>query len=248
MKKIKIALVGQPNVGKSMLINSIGDAKLHVGNFTGVTVEKKEIEFRHKEYLINMVDLPGTYMLSEYSLEEKVTSDFLKNEDYDLILNIVDSTNLERNLQLTSELMSLDKKMIIVLNMIDEAKKENIKINSNYMSELLNIDAIKVSALTKEGMEQLLYTIVKTYNNKKKKSKLLFSEAIEEEIERIILHLKENKYTPKSTYRKLAIDLLSEDKSAYQMLRDEPIWITLQPIVLEAIKHIKLHHNEEMLS
>ncbi len=247
MKKIKIALVGQPNVGKSMLINSIGDAKLHVGNFTGVTVEKKEIEFRHKEYLINMVDLPGTYMLSEYSLEEKVTSDFLKNEDYDLILNIVDSTNLERNLQLTSELMSLDKKMIIVLNMIDEAKKENIKINSNYMSELLNIDAIKVSALTKEGMEQLLYTIVKTYNNKKKKSKLFFSEAIEEEIERIILHLKENKYTPKSTYRKLAIDLLSEDKSAYQMLRDEPIWITLQPIVLEAIKHIKLHHNEDAI-
>ena len=126
MKTIKIALVGQPNVGKSMLTNSIGGAKLHVGNFTGVTVEKKEIKFHYKDFDISMVDLPGTYMLADYSMEEKVTSNFLRYEDYDLILNVVDSTNLERNLQLTSELLNLDKKMVIALNMSDEATKDGI--------------------------------------------------------------------------------------------------------------------------
>ncbi len=247
MKKIKIALVGQPNVGKSMLTNSIGNSKLHVGNFTGVTVEKKEIEFKYKDYTISMVDLPGTYMLADYSIEEKVTSDFLKNEEYDIILNIVDSTNLERNLQLTSELLNLDRKMIIALNMIDEAKKENIEINSNYMSELLGVDAIKVSAFTKEGIEQLLYTIVKTYNNKKKESKLIFSQVVEEEITNIVSFLTLNKCEFNTSYRKIAIDLISENKDTYHMLHDEPIWIELQPIVLKAINHIKLHHNEDAM-
>ena len=247
MKNIRIALVGQPNVGKSMLINSIGNSKLHVGNFTGVTVEKKEIEFKYKDFNISMVDLPGTYMLADYSQEEKVTSNFLKNEEYDIILNIVDSTNLERNLQLTSELLNLDKKMVIALNMSDEAKKENIEINSNYMCELLGVDAIKVSALTKNGIDHLLATIIKTYSNKKKESKLIFSEAIEEEITNIVSHLRENKFNSDISYRKIAIDLISENKDTFKIIHDEPIWTTLQPIVLDAVKHIKIHHNEDAM-
>lgn len=247
-KKIKIALVGQPNVGKSMLTNSIGNAKLHVGNFTGVTVEKEEIEFEYKGYTINMVDLPGTYMLSEYSLEEKVTNRFLREEKYDIILNVVDATNLERNLQLSTELFTLDKKMIIALNMIDEAKEEGIDINSNYMSELLNIDCIKVSAKTKEGMDQLLATIIKTYNQPKKEPKLIFSEAVEEEIEKIVTYLKEHHFDTSISYRVLAINLLKEDKYTYKMIHDEPIWIELQSIIQEAVEHIKLHHNEELVS
>lgn len=245
--QIKIALVGQPNVGKSMLTNAMGNAKLHVGNFTGVTVEKKEIEFTFKDYAITMVDLPGTYMLSEYSLEEKVTSDFLKNEKYDLILNIIDSTNLERNLQLTSELLSLDKKVVIALNMIDEAKKEGISINANYMSELLGVEAIKVSALTKEGIEHLLHSIIRTFSNEKKAPKLFFSEVIEEEITNIIKYLEENKFQSQISLRKIALDLLSEKQDTYLFMRDQPIWITLQPILLQALHHIKLHYNEDAM-
>ena len=247
MKTIKIALVGQPNVGKSMLTNSIGNAKLHVGNFTGVTVEKKEIEFEYKDFIIKMVDLPGTYMLTEYSMEERVTSDFLRYEDYDLILNVVDSTNLERNLQLTSELLCLDKKMIIALNMIDEAKKEGIDINSNYMSELLNVDCIKVSAKTKEGIDHLLATIVKTFSCEKKEPKLVFSEPVEEEILQIVQHLQECKFDSHISFRSIAIGLLREDKHIYKMIHEEPVWTTLQPIVSNAIEHIRTHNSEDAI-
>ena len=247
MKKIKIALVGQPNVGKSMLTNAIGDTTLHVGNFSGVTVEKKQISFKYKNYDISIVDLPGTYMLTNYSLEEKVTSDFLQNGEYDLILNVADSTNLERNLQLTSELLNLDKKMLIALNMTDEARKENIEINANYMTELLGVNVVQVSAVTKEGIEKLLHNIVQTYENPKKESKLIFSESIEEEIRNIINHLEENKFQSDLSYRKIAINLISEDKHTYRMLNDNPIWITLQPILLASIKHIKMHHDEEAI-
>jgi ferrous iron transport protein B len=246
-KQIKIALVGQPNVGKSMLTNAMGNSKLHVGNFTGVTVEKKEIEFQYKDFTIKMVDLPGTYMLAEYSTEEKVTSNFLKNEQYDLILNIVDSTNLERNLQLTTELLTLDKKIVIALNMTDEAKKEGISINANYMSELLGVEAIKVSALTKEGIEHLLHSIIRTHTNEKKDTKLYFNEVIEEEIRTIITHFEENKFHSNISYRKIAIDLLSEKRDTYLKIHDHPIWITLQPIILKALQHIKLHHEEDAM-
>lgn len=247
MKKIRIALVGQPNVGKSMLTNAIGNTKLHVGNFSGVTVEKKEITFFHEKYEIIFIDLPGTYMLSDYSIEEKVTSSFLHKEKYDLILNVLDSTNLERNLQLTSELLNLDKKMLIALNMYDEAKKENIEINSELMSELMGVSVTKVSASTKEGIEDLVENIITTYEKERKKNKLIFSEAIEEEIRNIVNHLSENKYITEYNYRKIAIDLISENKETYRILHDEPIWVTLQPVLLEAIKHIKTHHDEEAM-
>src|SRR5574344_1955069 len=122
-KSIKIALVGQPNVGKSMLINSISNSRLKVGNFSGVTVEKKEINFFYKEFDITIVDLPGSYSITNYSIEERVVNEFLYKNNYDIILNVVDSTNLQRNLLLTTELMALNKKIVIALNMSDEAKK-----------------------------------------------------------------------------------------------------------------------------
>ena len=166
-KTIKIALVGQPNVGKSMLINSISNSRLKVGNFSGVTVEKKEVIFKYKDYNIKIIDLPGSYSLENYSLEEKVVKNFLNQNEYDIILNVVDSTNLQRNLLLTSELLDLNKKMIIALNMSDEAKKENILINNEKLSSLLNTTCIKTSATKKDGITELLEQIIKTFEEDK---------------------------------------------------------------------------------
>ncbi|MGJ0311470.1 ferrous iron transport protein B [Aliarcobacter cryaerophilus] len=166
-KTIKIALVGQPNVGKSMLINSISNSRLKVGNFSGVTVEKKEVIFKYKDYNIKIIDLPGSYSLENYSLEEKVVKNFLNQNEYDIILNVIDSTNLQRNLLLTSELLDLNKKMVIALNMSDEAKKENILINNEKLSSLLNTPCIKTSATKKDGIIELLEQIIKTFKEDK---------------------------------------------------------------------------------
>ena len=166
-KAIKIALVGQPNVGKSMLINSISNSRLKVGNFSGVTVEKKEVIFKYKDYNIKIIDLPGSYSLENYSLEEKVVKNFLNQNEYDIILNVIDSTNLQRNLLLTSELLALNKKMVIALNMSDEAKKENILINNEKLSSLLNTPCIKTSATKKDGITELLEQIIKTFEEDK---------------------------------------------------------------------------------
>ena len=174
-KTIKIALVGQPNVGKSMLINSISNSRLKVGNFSGVTVEKKEVIFKYKDYNIKIIDLPGSYSLENYSLEEKVVKNFLNQNEYDIILNVIDSTNLQRNLLLTSELLDLNKKMVIALNMSDEAKKENILINNEKLSSLLNTPCIKTSATKKDGITELLEQIIKTFKEDKTTFKQSFS-------------------------------------------------------------------------
>jgi len=244
-KHIKVALVGQPNVGKSMLINSVSNAHLHVGNFSGVTVDKTEVLFDYKDYHFTVVDLPGTYAFTDYTIEERVTHDYLCAENYDIIINVVDSTNLEKNLQLTTELCTMSKKIVIALNMSDEAEKEGIKVNAKYMSELLNIPCIEVSAAQKTGIDELIDAVVKIHAANKEEVKLIFSEAVEEEIANIIKYLQKHKYKALNSYRNIAINLLKENKKTYAKLHDNPIWTELQPILIEASNHIELHHNTD---
>ncbi|MDR0467473.1 MAG: ferrous iron transport protein B, partial [Campylobacteraceae bacterium] len=244
MKKITIALVGQPNVGKSMLINSISNARLKVGNFPGVTVEKVEKIFTYKEYEIKIIDLPGTYALNNYTQEEKIAKEFIENGEYDLILNVVDSTNLERNLYLTSELLQSNHKMVIALNMYDEAEKESIKIDNEQLSKILGVSCLNVSAQTKQGLIPLMDECIKVYNEEKKPSKFVFSEPIEVVIEKIATMLDEKKYG-NSLYsnRALSIKLLSGDKKIYNELKSEPLWIDLEPIVQEANQNLYKTYN-----
>ncbi|WP_390572671.1 ferrous iron transport protein B [Helicobacter pylori] len=167
MKEIIVALVGQPNVGKSSLINALSNAHLKVGNFAGVTVDKMEVGLIHKEHQITIIDLPGTYALNDFTTEEKVTKDFLEKGQYDLILNVVDSTNLERNLALSAQLLDTNKKMLLVLNMWDEAQKEGIKINTEKLSNELGVVCVPTSARSKEdrlNTELLLDEIVRLYS------------------------------------------------------------------------------------
>ncbi|WP_033769501.1 ferrous iron transport protein B [Helicobacter pylori] len=167
MKEITIALVGQPNVGKSSLINALSNAHLKVGNFAGVTVDKMEVGLIHKEHQITIIDLPGTYALNDFTTEEKVTKDFLEKGQYDLILNVVDSTNLERNLALSAQLLDTNKKMLLALNMWDEVQKEGIKINTEKLSKELGVVCVPTSARSKEdrlNTELLLDEIVRLYS------------------------------------------------------------------------------------
>ncbi len=167
VKEITIALVGQPNVGKSSLINALSNAHLKVGNFAGVTVDKMEVDLIHKEHQITIIDLPGTYALNDFTTEEKVTKDFLEKGQYDLILNVVDSTNLERNLALSAQLLDTNKKMLLALNMWDETQKEGIKINTEKLSKELGVVCVPTSARSKEdrlNTELLLDEIVRLYS------------------------------------------------------------------------------------
>ncbi len=242
-KIIRVALVGQPNVGKSMLINSISNAKLKVGNFSGVTVQKQEIIFKYKDYTIDITDLPGSYSLNDYTLEEKVTKEYLENSPYDIILNVIDSTNLQRNLFLTSELLALDKKMVIALNMTDEAINEGIHIDAIQLGKILGKPCVKTSAAKNRGIAKLLEALVTKFETPKIKSKLIFSNTMEEEIANISKLLEDKGYKSPVTYREIAIKLLKEDKQTYKKFHDEPIWIDLQHTLKEAFEHLYLHYD-----
>ncbi len=237
--------MGQPNVGKSMLINSISDSHLRVGNFSGVTVEKAEVTLEHEGVKIRIIDLPGAYSLHEYTIEEKVTKNFLENESYDMILNVVDSTNLERNLLLTTELLEYDRKMVIALNMMDEAEKEGLEIDSTQMSEVIGAPCIEVSAVEKRGIANLINACIDVAKSDKIKSKMLYSDTVEEEIGKIATFLEEKGFVCNFNYnyRDIAIRLIQEDEKVYDVMHNKPIWIEILPMVREALNHLYLHYD-----
>ena len=224
-QKITVALVGQPNVGKSMLINAISNAKLKVGNFTGVTVEKKSVKFDYEDIEIEIIDLPGLYSLSDFGEDEKVAKEFLEKESYDLILNVVDSTNLERNLKLSAQLLELQKRMVIALNMTDEAIKEGIAIDAHQMSSVIGIPCIKVSALTKEGIDKMIARCVDTCKFAREENKLVFSQEVEEEVTNILDFFYARNFDQKTiatvadfSYRQIALELLEGKKTYFYRL------------------------------
>ena len=153
---IKIAFAGNPNVGKSALINAMAGSKLKVGNWPGVTVEKKEAKFMYQGEEIEMVDLPGVYSLSPYSLEEKVTRDYILDESPDVIINVIDSTNIERNLYLTTLLKELGRPMILALNFYDEFEKLEYRLDKKKFIEMMGLDVVETSALRENGLKELL--------------------------------------------------------------------------------------------
>lgn len=243
MKDFVIALVGQPNVGKSMLINSIADTRLKVGNFSGVTVEKTEVLFCVGDYNIKIVDLPGTYSLNDYTQDERVTKEFLENEQYDLIMNVVDATKLERNLFLTAQLLELDTKMIIALNMMDEAEKEGICIDHEQLSSILGVPCVGVSAATKKGISKLINRTIDTIGFPYERAKLIYSDVVEEEVDNITTFLTQKRYKSELAYRDLALKLLQEDSKLYQKMHEEPIWLELSELLKKALEHLYLHYD-----
>ncbi|RAZ61562.1 ferrous iron transport protein B [Campylobacter hyointestinalis] len=239
-KEFIVALVGQPNVGKSQLLSSISGANPKIGNFAGVTVDKYEATLVKGDIILNFIDLPGLYSLDDFSKDESVAKDFLMKSKYDMILNVVDSTNLERNLFLTSELMALGKKMVVALNMDDEAKSEGVEIDDKHLSSILNIPAVKVSSVKKTNFSNLLDTIIDVLSKPYTPNKLKFSDQIEEELIYLAQKIDEANFKKNEICsRQAAILFLLEDKKFYTMSHEDPKMLFLIPEIKKVFDNIK---------
>jgi ferrous iron transport protein B len=163
MKTLTIALAGNPNAGKSTVFNALTGENQHVGNWPGKTVEKKVGKFAHSGVHFNVIDLPGVYSLSSFSPEEEVTRDFLVRDNYDLVVNVLDTSNLERNLYLTVQIKEIGRPMVVVLNKSDIAAQKGYHIDTRQLSEQLDcIPVIEVSAKHGKGLAALKDLLAET--------------------------------------------------------------------------------------
>lgn len=197
---MKIALIGNQNSGKTTLFNLLTDSNSKVGNWPGVTIERRSGIIKNTNY--ELVDLPGVYSLSPFSNEEKISRNYILEDDVDLIINIVDATSLERSLYLTTQLLELDKEVLVVLNMSDKLAKKKQKIDEEKLAKMLGCQVISISALKNIGLEKLIESLDSTQTKHNKK---IFGDTIEEAINQVI------NYTKGEHERFLAIKLLEKD-------------------------------------
>ena len=231
--KMQIALIGNQNSGKTTLFNALTGLNQKIGNWPGVTIEKKTGKI--KETDIEITDLPGIYSLSPYSEEEKIATNYILEENPDLIINIIDATNIERSLYLTTQLLELDCKIIVVLNMIDILEKKGLKINVRKLEDELKVNICTISALKQKGIEQLIEKIKqqKTIKNQRTKSRI-YDSNIENSIEEIGKNITKNK-------RFLAIKILEKDKRFKKLHKT-----SMAKIVQECEKNYQVELEEEI--
>ncbi len=220
-KEITVALAGNPNSGKTTVFNNLTGARQHVGNWPGVTVEKKEGSYHHQNHYVKVVDLPGVYSLTAYSLDEVIARNFIVDDKPDVVVNIVDASNLERNLYLTVQLIELEANLVVALNMTDLAKSRGYQIDADRLSGLLGAPVVPMVATRKDGMKELLREIVNVFEEKavRKKIRLYYGSELEghlTELEALISRDEEllRQFPP----RWLAIKLLEEDKEVLQKI------------------------------
>jgi ferrous iron transport protein B len=223
---INIALVGNPNCGKTSLFNMVSGAHEHVGNYAGVTIGAKEGTMKYKGYQFNVVDLPGTYSLSAYSPEELYVMRYLKEETPDVIVNVVVASNLERNLYLTTELIDMNRSMVIDLNMYDELEKSHSELDYVHLGKMLGVPIVPTTAPTGWGIDQLLDTIIQVYEMKNPDTRHIHIK-MRPEVEQAVSVLndsfkEDSSVSQKFSPRYLAIKMLERDPEVEHMLADNP--------------------------
>lgn len=220
MKNLKTVLAGQPNCGKSTIFNLVSGIEQHIANYPGVTVDKKVGFFKYQDYKIQMVDLPGTYSFSSYSLEERVAKEYIINENPDIIINVVDASNLKRNLYLTFQLLEMGLPVIVVLNMMDVASRREIKIDIQKISSMLNCPVVEASGAKGIGGDEIMKSVASLYENKTNFEEFKINY---EELESFILEIEEQikDSTSNLSKRWLAIKALEGDETIIKYLNDE---------------------------
>ncbi|MCS6876374.1 MAG: ferrous iron transport protein B [Aquificaceae bacterium] len=179
MKKLRVALAGNPNVGKTSIINHLAGTNLKVGNWAGVTVERREGKLRFEDYEIELVDLPGIYTLEPISEDEWIAYNYITREKPNLIVNVIETPNMERDLLLTVELLEHEVPMVLVLNMMDEAQKLGLEIDDRRLSELLGVRVLKTNARKGEGVEAIVQNLVSVHELREKPRVLRYGEEVE---------------------------------------------------------------------
>ncbi|MDE6682003.1 MAG: ferrous iron transport protein B, partial [Muribaculaceae bacterium] len=225
---INVALIGNPNCGKTSLFNKVSGAREHVGNYAGVTVDAKEGVIKYKGYLMKIVDLPGTYSLSAYSPEELYVMRYLRAETPDVIVNVVVASNLERNLYLTTELIDMNRSMVIDLNMYDELEKSGATLNYKLLGKLLGVPIVPTVASSGKGINDLLDTVIEVYEMRSKDTRhihVLMRPEIEEAVKLLKDEFKNDRtishhFSP----RFLAIKFLERDPELEELLRPFPCY------------------------
>ncbi len=220
-KKHTIALAGNPNSGKTTLFNALTGANQRVGNWPGVTVERVEGAYSHGGADYNVVDLPGIYSFSAYSLDEKVSREFILNEKPDLVVNIVDATNLERNLYLTTQLLEMKVPLVVALNMMDVARRQKIKIEVEHLAKHLDCPVIPIVANKGEGLDKLLSAIDEAADGRKpSKAKVEYDLPVEEAISAISAAAADVADKAGVDARWLAVKLLEGDELAIEITKN----------------------------
>ena len=221
-KRLNIALVGNPNSGKTTVFNNLTGTHQYVGNWPGVTVEKKEGTCRYQDYHIEVADLPGVYSLTAYSLDEIIARDFIVEEKPDVVVDIVDAANLERNLYLTVQLLEMGARLIVALNMMDEADGRGYRIDLEHLSYHLGAPVVPMVASRNRGTQELLGQIAKMAESRVRPSELKIDYGREGEEE--ILKLEDLiSQSPLSRFyppRWLAVKLLEEDEEIIKKFKE----------------------------
>ncbi|MDD6890360.1 MAG: ferrous iron transport protein B [Bacteroidales bacterium] len=247
---INIALIGNPNCGKTSLFNIASGAQEHVGNYSGVTVDCKYGTFRHKGYKFNIVDLPGTYSLSAYSPEELYVRRYLTDSTPDVIVNVADASNLERNLYLTTELIDMDHSMVIALNLYDELRNRGDKLDYATLGGMIGVPIVPTVSRTGEGIEQLFDTIIEVYEGRNKYVRhvhVKLGHDIEEAIDTIKPLIKTDpQLSSHFSARYLAIKLLEGDPEADKIIENAQESQQIKALRDKAVAHLAEIHDEDV--
>jgi len=244
VKKLNVVLAGQANVGKSVIFNYFTGLHQHIGNWPGKTVEKAEGTLRYKDYSIDLLDLPGIYSLSTYSIEEIISREYIAFQKPDFIINVVDATRLERNLIFTLQLLEMERPTVLALNMVNLLKERGLEIDFKKLERLLGIPVAPVVAINGKGLIQVLDQGIRLVEKSLKPKPLKYGKELEKKVENLILSLEDVDLPyPK---RWLALKLLEKDQRVKDIIENK------KPKILEKAKKLsreleKIHGEDSSI-